>query len=56
LQLVLCTLNKQRLTMPKMIISAGGDEFQMPDDQTHWADKMQGETHYLGISIFTFPC
>jgi PhoPQ-activated pathogenicity-related protein len=35
--------------MPKLVISAGGDEFQMPDDQLYFKDKLQGESHFLGI-------
>jgi PhoPQ-activated pathogenicity-related protein len=36
-----------RLTMPKLAINAGGDEFQMPDDQRHWGHDTVGEMHYL---------
>eukprot|EP00742_Colponemidia_sp_Colp-10_P016726 GILJ01019200.1.p1 GENE.GILJ01019200.1~~GILJ01019200.1.p1 ORF type:complete len:325 (+),score=52.99 GILJ01019200.1:265-1239(+) len=36
-----------RLTMPKLIVNAGGDEFQMPDDHRYWAAATVGETHFL---------
>jgi hypothetical protein len=38
-----------RLTMPKMMVTAGGDEFQMPDDQRYWHQKMVGEMNFLVI-------
>jgi PhoPQ-activated pathogenicity-related protein len=38
-----------RLTLPKMMITAGGDEFQMPDDQRFWASKMVGEMNFLVV-------
>lgn len=34
---------RQRLTMPKLAINAVGDEFQLLDDQAHWAHDMPGE-------------
>lgn len=36
-----------RLTMPKLAINAGGDEFQMPDDQRHWGHAAPGEMNFL---------
>jgi PhoPQ-activated pathogenicity-related protein len=36
-----------RLTMPKLAINAGGDEFQMPDDQRHWGHQAPGDMHFL---------
>ena len=38
-----------RLTMPKLALNAVGDEFQMPDDQRHWAHLMPGEMHLLMV-------
>lgn len=38
-----------RLTMPKLTINAGGDEFQMPDDQRHWGHAAPGEMNYLMV-------
>lgn len=38
-----------RLTMPKMVICAGGDEFFLPDDQLYFWDKMQGDTYSLMV-------
>ena len=35
-----------RLTMPKYALNAGGDEFQMPDDQRHWGHDTVGPMHY----------
>ncbi|XP_006811763.1 autocrine proliferation repressor protein A-like [Saccoglossus kowalevskii] len=40
---------KDRLTMPKMIISTGGDEFFLPDDSHYYYDQMEGIT-YLRIT------
>lgn len=40
---------RQRLTMPKLAINAVGDEFQMPDDQRHWAPYMPGEMNLLMV-------
>ncbi len=34
---------RNRLTMPKFSINAAGDEFQLLDDQRHWAHEMPGE-------------
>lgn len=34
---------RERLTMPKFAINAVGDEFQLLDDQAHWAHDMPGE-------------
>jgi len=36
-----------RLTMPKLAVNAGGDEFQMPDDHRHWGHDTVGEMNYL---------
>jgi len=40
---------KARLTMPKLIINAGGDEFFLPDDQRWWWDEMSDEKHMLMV-------
>ena len=34
-----------RLTMPKMLISAGGDEFFLPDDSYYFWDNLLGEKY-----------
>ena len=36
---------RDRLTMPKMVISATGDEFFSPDDSYAWFDGMKGKTY-----------
>ena len=36
---------KDRLTMPKLVISATGDEFFHPDDSYNWFDQMKGKTY-----------
>lgn len=33
-----------RLTKPKYVISASGDEFFLPDDHHYWYKNMQGPT------------
>ena len=38
---------RERLTMPKLAINAGGDEFQMPDDQRYWGKDMPPDMHFL---------
>jgi len=38
---------KERLTMPKVIISACGDEFFLPDDSHYFFDDMQGPTYMM---------
>lgn len=40
---------RQRLTMPKFIVNAVGDEFQLVDDQRHWVKDMPGETKTLMV-------
>jgi PhoPQ-activated pathogenicity-related protein len=47
---------RSRLTMPKLAINAGGDEFQMPDDQRHWAHDMPGEMHTLLLKNAEHSC
>jgi len=39
----------QRYTMPKLAINAVGDEFQMPDDQRHWAHDAPAPMHLLMV-------
>lgn len=34
------------LTMPKFIISTGGDEFLMPDNNDYYWSELQGEKHF----------
>ena len=38
-----------RLTMPKLVVSAGGDEFQMPDNHRHFGHYMPGESKFLVV-------
>ena len=38
---------KDRLTMPKLVISATGDEFFHPDDSYNWFDQMKGSFQIL---------
>jgi PhoPQ-activated pathogenicity-related protein len=38
-----------RLTMPKLVLNAVGDEFQMPDDQRHWGHDAVGETNFVMV-------
>lgn len=36
---------KDRLTMPKLIIDSGGDEFFLPDDSHYYLTEMEGPTY-----------
>ena len=36
---------KDRLTMPKYIVSALGDEFFLPDDSNYFLSDLQGVTY-----------
>lgn len=47
MQLVDAYFYRDRLTMPKLAINAGGDEFQMPDDHRYWAHDMPGEMNLM---------
>jgi PhoPQ-activated pathogenicity-related protein len=38
-----------RMTYPKMVINAGGDEFFLPDDTRWWWDKCPEPKHFLMI-------
>ena len=37
---------RERLTMPKVIISSAGDEFFLPDDSHYWLSKMPGPVYF----------
>ena len=36
---------RERMSMPKIVISATGDEFFQPDDSYNWFDEMPGKTY-----------
>ena len=39
-------LFKERLTMPKVIVSSAGDEFFLPDDSHYWLSEMPGPVYF----------
>ena len=39
-------LFKERLTMPKIIVSSAGDEFFLPDDSYYWLSEMPGPVFF----------
>jgi len=39
----------ERLSMPKMIVNSGMDEFFLPDDTRWWWDDMAGEKYFLMV-------
>ena len=42
---ILISVYKDRLTMPKYIITSAGDEFFPPDDSHYYFNQMQGKTY-----------
>jgi len=36
---------RERLTMPKLLVNASGDQFFLPDSSRFYLDKLRGETH-----------
>lgn len=36
---------RERLTMPKLLLNSGGDQFFLPDSSQFYFDKLRGETH-----------
>jgi len=40
---------KDRLTMPKCVVNAGGDEFFLPDDSRFWISEFTSETNLLMV-------
>lgn len=40
--IVYLTAYNERYTMPKMVVTTGGDEFFIPDDSHYYWDQLQG--------------
>lgn len=47
---------RKRLTMPKLIINSGNDEFMQPDDQFYWWDEMPGPKHMMMLPNTEHSC
>ena len=43
--MVFLTAYIDRLTMPKYVVTAGGDEFFLPDDSHYYYNDMEGPTY-----------
>lgn len=47
---------KERLTMPKLLISTSGDEFFLPDDSYYYWDDMKGEIYTRVLANAEHSC